>query len=115
MSQTVWNIIGGLTILASILFFSRYPERLAQLPPDRHPQLIAGGVLFGLVLGVIASMCFLPKYRPITLRLLGFIGVAGCIFSLVDGFYRQNFYQFPIILLFWLPGSIYLVLYGKMD
>ncbi|MBP0017678.1 MAG: hypothetical protein J7647_08975 [Cyanobacteria bacterium SBLK] len=56
MSQTVWNILGILTILASILLFWDYPERLAVLPPDRHFQFIAGGVFFALLLSAIACI-----------------------------------------------------------
>ncbi|MDA0267649.1 MAG: hypothetical protein O3A14_11975 [Cyanobacteria bacterium] len=49
-----------------------------------------------------------PKSRPFTLRIFGVIGVIGCLFTLVTGFQQRRFAQFPLILLFWLPGSLYL-------
>lgn len=115
MSKITWYILGILTILATILFFMRIPERLAVLPPDQHPKLIYGSILFGVVLGTIIVTCFFPRFRPVSLRIIGAIGIAGCVFNLIDGFYTRNFFQFLIILSFWLPGSIYLVVKGKMD
>ncbi|MGK7926092.1 MAG: hypothetical protein AB4290_12760 [Spirulina sp.] len=81
MSRTVWNILGVLTILAAIVFFSRYPERLAVLPPDRHFQLIAGGVFFAILLCTIACICFFPKTRPVTLPILGFYCIVAVILN----------------------------------
>lgn len=115
MSQTVWNILSVLTILASFLLFWDYPEQLATLSPDRHFQFIVGGVFFASLLGAIACMCFFPQSRPVTLRILGVIGISGCVFIVVEGFKQRDFSQYPIVLVFWLPGSIYLVLSGKMN
>ncbi len=115
MSKTVWYILGALTILASILFFSYIPERLAALPPDQHPKLIAGCVLFAGVLGTIITICFFPRVNPVTLRIMGVIGIAGCVFNLREALYTKNFSQLPITLAFWLPGSTYLVVKGKLD
>lgn len=111
---TIWNILGGLTVLMTVLFLAGVPERLAALPPDQHPKFIAGVALFTSFLIVIALTCLVPRSRPFTLRVLGAIGLAGSVFILVDGFQNRNFVQFPITLLFWLPGSIYLMLKGKM-
>lgn len=111
----IWTILGILTILTTILFLAGVPERLAVLPPDQHPKLIAGVAIFTCLLVAIALACLVPRSRPFTLRILGTIGLAGSIFILVDGFQQRNFAQFPITLLFWLPGSIYLVLKGKMN
>jgi len=114
MSKTTWNILGILTILAGISFFMLIPEKFAVLPPEQRPKFIEGCVVLGGVLGVIAGICFFPKSRPITLRILGAIGVAACVFNLIDGAQRGNFSQFPINLAFWLPGSIYLVVKGQL-
>ena len=114
MSKTTWNILGILTILAGISFFMLIPEKFAVLPPDRRPKFIEGCVLLGGVLGVIVGICFFPKSRTITLRILGAIGIAGCVFNLIDGAQRGNFSQFPVTLAFWLPGSIYLVVKGQL-
>jgi hypothetical protein len=114
MSKTTWNILGILTILTGIYLFRSIPESLAVLPPDRRHKFIEGDVLLGGVLAVIVGICFFPKSRPITLRILGAIGVAACVFNLIDGAQRGNFSQFPINLTFWLPGSIYLVVKGDL-
>ncbi len=115
MNQTVWNILGFFTIIAIWIMLSGIPERLQALPLEQHHKFIFGITLFVFVLIVIVMLCFIPKSRPFTLRILGAIGVAGCIFSLVEGFQQRNFTQFPIIFLFWFPGSLYLVIKGKMS
>jgi hypothetical protein len=114
MNKITWNILGILTILAIILLFMSAPERFAALPPDQRSKFIVGGVIIMGVLGTIASTCFFPKVRPLTLRILGAIGIVCCIFNLIDGVYRGNFSQFPLTLSLWLPGSIYLLVKGKM-
>lgn len=103
-----------MTILAGILLFTAAPERLAALPPEQKPKFIAGMVLFAGVLGSIATTCFFPQVRPLTLRILGVIGLFGCIFSLLEGFSQGNFANFPITIVFWLPGSIYLIIKGDL-
>lgn len=115
MSKTVWYIIGILTILASILFFSDAPERFVALPPDRRPNFIMGCGLFAAVLGAIIGTCFFPRIRPVTLRILGAIGVAACVFNLIEGARSHDFYKIFINLALWLPGSIYLVVKGKLN
>jgi len=114
MSRTIWIILGILSILAGLLLILAAPERLAALPPDQHPKLILGLAGFVGLCGVIAVTCFFPKSYPVTLRILGAFGIAGCIFHLVEGVRQHNFTQFPILFVFWLPGSIYLVVKGKM-
>jgi len=115
MSQTVWNILGICTILALGLFLSTIHEQWSTLTPDQPPPSYLGVILFSGVLVVIAIACLVPKSRPFTLRIVGAIGIAGCIFSLIEGFKQQNFAQFPITLIFWLPGSVYLTIKGKMN
>ena len=114
-SKIVWYIMGILTILATILFFMGIPERLAVLPPDQHPKLIYGSILFGVVLGTIIVTCFFPRVHTVSLRIIGAISMACCVFNLIDSFRTRNFSQFPLTLSLWLPGSIYLVVKGKMD
>lgn len=115
MSKTTWNILGILTILAGISMLSWMPDQFAALPADQRPKYLVGVVLLTSVLGVIATTCFFPKSRPITLRILGTLGAAGCLFNLVEGWQHHNFSQFGLILVFWLPGSVYLMLKGKMN
>ncbi len=115
MSKTTWNILGILTILAGILLFMSVPEKFAALPPDQRPKFIAGVFfIFGL-LGIIASTCFFPKVRPLTLRILGVFSIVCCVFTLIEGAHRGDFSKFPQIIILWLPGSIYLVVKGKMN
>lgn len=114
MSRTLWNILGILSILAGISLITAIPERLAALPPDQHPKLLEGLVGMEGLCAVIAVTCFFPKSYPVTLRILGVLGIVGCLFNLVQGVQYREFSQFPIILVFWLPGSIYLVLKGDM-
>jgi len=114
MSKTTWNILGILTIVAGIMLFMSTPEKFAALTPEKRPAFIAGGVLIFGVLGAIASTCFFPKSRPVTLRILGVIGIASCIFNLIEGGRQGDFSRFPLTIGFWLPGSVYLVVKGKM-
>ncbi|MFM7888716.1 MAG: hypothetical protein ACKPCM_18940 [Pseudanabaena sp.] len=37
-----------------------------------------------------------PKTRPVTLRILGVIGIAGCIFNLIEGAHQGNFSRLPV-------------------
>jgi len=112
--KPIWTILGILSILAGISLMLATPDRLAALPPDQHPKLIQGLFFFEGICGMIGLTCFFPKSHPVTLRILGAYGAAGCIFILVEGIRRHNFSQFPILFTFWLPGSIYLVVKGKM-
>ena len=114
MNRTIWKILGILCILAGLSMFWQTPERLTALPPDQHLKLIEGLIFGESLLGAIAIMCFFPKSYPVTLRIVGAYGVASCIFVLVEGVRHHDFSQFPILLVFWLPGSIYLVTKGKM-
>ncbi len=115
MSQTAWNILGILTILAGILLFLTERERFVTVPPDQYFQFFAIGFLIFGFLGIIASTCFFPKVRPFTLRVLGTYGIFCCVFNLITGFKKGDFSQFPMTICFWLPGSVYLVVKGKMD
>jgi hypothetical protein len=114
MNKSIWIILGIFSILAGISLILATPDRLAALPPDQHPKLIQGLVFLVGTCGIIALACFFPKSHPVTLRILGAYGVFACIFNLVEGIRQHNFSQFPMVLVFWLPGSIYLVVKGKM-
>lgn len=115
MSKTTWNILGILTIVAGTIFFMSQPERFAALSPEHRPKFIAGSVLIFGILATIVITCFLPVARPVTLRIIGVIGIASCIFNLIEGGSRGYFAQFPVTLGFWFPGSLYLVVKGKMS
>jgi len=115
MSKTTWNILGILTIVAGIILFMSAPEKFAALTPEQRPTFIAGGVLILGILGAIVSTCFFPTSRPVTLRILGAIGIAGCIFNLIEGGRKGDFSGFPLTIGLWLPGSVYLVVKGNLD
>jgi hypothetical protein len=95
MSRFVWNFLGGCTVLAGILLFQQVQERMVQLPPAQPRPNILALVAFEAVLAAIAGACFFPKTHPVTLRIIGVIGVAGCVFNLVDGWRQGNFAQYP--------------------
>jgi uncharacterized membrane protein HdeD (DUF308 family) len=115
LQQALFIFLGIASIACAILLILGIPERLAALPPDRHKTLIYGtGALVGFCV-FSAILSFFPQSHFITLRIAGAIGLAGCIFILVDSFHTQNFDRVPITLLFWLPGSIYLIMRGKMS
>jgi hypothetical protein len=113
MSRFTWNLLGGCTVLAGILLLSLGQERIAQLPPDQHNGQILALVLFEAVLTAIAVACFFPRTHPVTLRMIGVIGVAACGFNMIQGFLQGNFSQYPISLL-WLTPSLYLVWRGDL-
>ena len=113
MSRFVWNFLGGCTVLAGILLFQTVQERRAQLPPTQPRPSILALVAFEAVLAAIAIACFFPKTHPVTLRIIGVIGVVGCVFNLVQGFRQGDFTQYPMCL-FWLLPSIYLVWRGDL-
>ena len=81
MSKWVWNVLGGCTVLAGILLLQMEQERSAQLPPNQRDGQILTLVLFEAVLAAIACACFFPKTHPVTLRIIGVIGVAACGFN----------------------------------
>ncbi|MBW4646444.1 MAG: hypothetical protein KME23_26210 [Goleter apudmare HA4340-LM2] len=70
---------------------------------------------------VIAIACWFPQSHPVTLRLIGVIGIAGCIFSIFDSFRHPEFgwlgivARLGLIFTLWLPGSIYLLIKGRMS
>ncbi len=115
MSKTTWNILGILTIVVGVILFMSLPEKFAALTPEQRPTFISGGVLIFVVLGVVVSTCFIPKSRPLTLRILGAIAIACCIFNLIEGGRKGDFSGFPLTIGLWLPGSVYLVVKGKLD
>jgi lipopolysaccharide export LptBFGC system permease protein LptF len=113
MSRFVWNFLGGCTVLAGILLLNMGQERRAELPPDEHHNLIWMLVLFEVVLASIAIACFFPKSHKVTLRIIGAIGVIGCVFNLVQGFHQRDFSQYPTSFL-WLLPSLYLLWRGDL-
>ena len=114
MSRTLYIVLGVLAILCGVSLVMQIPEILATRPPDNLVVFYGGtAALVGLCL-VIAITCFFPKSHPITLRIIGAIGIVSTIYYLYDSFHNHKFAQVGTALLFWLPRSIYLVLKGNM-
>ncbi len=115
MGRPLWIGLGILSILAAVSLIMGTPERLAELPPDQHPRLIHGVAMLSGLCGVIAIACFFPQSYPVTLRILGLVGIAGCGFNLEQGLEHRDFSQFPALLTFWIPGCVYLIWRGRLD
>lgn len=120
MSRTLWKALGILSLVAGLSLLIQAPDVFVTRPPDKQLEFIIGtAALIGLCI-VIAVACWFPQSHPVTLRLIGAIGVAGCIFSIFDSFRHTEIGWLGIIsrlgLIFclWLPGSMYLVIKGKM-
>jgi hypothetical protein len=114
MSRTLYIVLGIFAILCAISLVANIPEILATRPPG-NPLVFFGGTaaLVGVCI-VIAIMCFFPRSHPITLRIIGAIGLVSTLYYLYDSFRAHNFARVGIALFFWLPGSIYLIFKGKM-
>lgn len=114
MNRTFYNILGFLSVIASISLILQMREVLATRPPENLSLLYWGtAAIVGLCV-VIAIFCFFPKSHPYTLRIIGAIALISTIYYLYNAFRTQNFFQVGTALLFWLPGSIYLIAKGKM-
>lgn len=113
-NKPIFIFLGISSLVCIFLLVSAIPERLAELPPERHKTFIYGMAAFVVLCLTLAILCFFPQSHWITLRILGIIGIAGCVFTLVEGVRTRNLARVPIALFFWLPGSIYLLKRGKM-
>ncbi|OKH39989.1 hypothetical protein NIES2119_03295 [[Phormidium ambiguum] IAM M-71] len=114
MNRTFYNILGFLSVIAAISLLLQMREILTTRPPENLSLFYSGTALLVGVCIVIAIFCFFPKTHPYTLRIIGAIGLISTIYYLYDAFRTQNFFQVGTALLFWLPGSIYLIVKGKM-
>lgn len=114
MNRTFYNILGILAILSGISLIMTGRDIVANRPPEKPILFYTGGIMFVGLCGLIAITCFFPQSHPITLRILGFIGLISCIFIIVDNWHHPNLGQLGLIFLFWLPGSIYLIITGQM-
>ncbi|MCL1468509.1 hypothetical protein [Argonema galeatum] len=114
MNRNFYIILGILSILAGISLIVQGREILVTRPPE-NPSLFYWGTagLVGLC-AIIAIFCFFPQSHPFTLRIIGAIGLVSTIYYLYDSFHNHKFAQVGTALLFWLPGSIYLILKGKI-
>lgn len=120
MRRSVWIVLGIFSILAAISLLIRAPEAFATRPPGRQTDFILGtGGLVG-ILSVSAIACFFPRSHPITLRIIGVLGVISCMFSMYSTFrsfdlnWATLIARLALILMFWLPASIYLSITGKL-
>ncbi|MFB2924309.1 MULTISPECIES: hypothetical protein [Aerosakkonema] len=114
MNRTFYNILGFLSVIAGISLIVQMREILATRPPENLPLFYWGTAGLVGVCVVIAIFCFFPKSHPYTLRIIGAIGLLSTIYYLYEAFHNGNFFQVGTALLFWLPGSIYLIVKGKM-
>lgn len=114
MNRTFYNILGFLSVIAGISLIVQMREILATRPPENLSLFYWGTAGIVGVCVVIAIFCFFPKSHPYTLRIIGVFGLISTIYYLYDAFRTQNFFQVGTAFLFWLPGSIYLILKGKM-
>lgn len=114
MNRTFYNILGFLSVIAGISLILQMREILATRPPENLSLLYWGTAGFVGLCFLIAIFCFFPKSHPYTLRIIGAIGFLSTLYYLYESFRDRNFAQVGIALLFWLPGSIYLIVKGKM-
>lgn len=115
MDRRIYQFLGLSAIAASLSLILRAPEVAAKQPPDNLVNYWSGtALLVGLCVS-IAVFCFFPGSHWLTLRFLGLFGVAGSIFTLVDSIQHHEWLRLIPVFMFWLPGSIVLVRYGKMD
>lgn len=114
MNRTFYNILGFLSVIAGISLILQMPEILATRPPENLSLFYWGTAGLVGVCILIAIFCFFPKSHPYTLRIIGAIGFLSTLYYLYESFRDRNFAQVGIALLFWLPGSIYLIVKGKM-
>ncbi|MEB3231638.1 MAG: hypothetical protein VKJ64_11565 [Leptolyngbyaceae bacterium] len=113
MSRFVWNFLGGCTVVSGFLLLTMRNEQATQLPPDQQGTSILFLVLFEALLALIAISCFFPKSHPVTLRVIGVLGVVSCGFNLVQGFRQRDFSYYPMNL-FWLAPCLYLIWRGDL-
>lgn len=114
MNRTFYNILGFLSVIAGISLIVQMREILATRPPENLSLFYWGTAGLVGVCIVIAIFCFFPKSHPYTLRIIGAIGLISTIYYLYEAFHKHNFAQLGTALFFWLPGSIYLIVKGKM-
>ncbi|WP_066424518.1 hypothetical protein [Anabaena sp. 4-3] len=120
MSKTFWKVLGVLSMLGGISLLMQSPGVFATRPPDKQVEFIIGTtVLVGLCF-VFAIACWFPQSHAISLRVVGLVGVASCVYSIYDMFHNRSLNWLAItsrlglIFGFWLPGSLFLISKGNM-
>ena len=114
MNRTIYKVLGVAALLCIFLLVSGTAERAAELPPEDRSLLYWGTAAMVGVCLAIAAACFFPRSHPVSLRILGAIGIASSIFYLVENIREGRFIALGPALLFWLPGSLYLAIAGKL-
>jgi uncharacterized membrane protein len=114
MSRTIYWVLGSAAILCSGLLTLQLPEVLARNPPESQLKVWIGFLGFLGLCVTIAIACFFPRSYPVTLRILGVVGLAGVIFTLTEHWRDRNLTGMTIAVLFWLPGSLYLIYKGDL-
>ncbi|WP_144050832.1 hypothetical protein [Nostoc sp. PCC 7524] len=120
MSKTFWKVLGVLSMLAAISLLMQSPGVFATRPPDKQLEFIIGTAAIVGLCSVFAIACWFPRSHAISLRVIGLIGLASCIFAIYDIFRDGTLNwvvitsRLGLILGFWLPSSLFLVSKGKM-
>ncbi|MBE9103230.1 hypothetical protein IQ267_27690 [filamentous cyanobacterium LEGE 07170] len=121
MRRSIWIVLGIASILAAASLLIQAPDIFATRPPEQQTDFILGTGGFVGILGVIAIACFFPRSHPITLRIIGVLGIISCMFSIYSTFrnFDRNWAmllsRLAINLIFWLPASIYLAITGRLS
>lgn len=120
MRRSIWIVLGISSVLAGIVLLTEAPRIFETRAPDQRLSFIFGTVILVGLCGVLAITCFFPRSHPITLRIIGFIGIISCLFLIYSIFGNPEFSWFVIllrllpVLMFWLPCSIFLLYKGRL-
>lgn len=111
-----WTVLGIASLIAGVHLLLSLLDTLDTLPPagqGRGTALLLWSGLIGICL-ISALLCLFPQSHWITLRILGAYGVVASIFNIINAVQHQNGVQIVMSLLFWLPGSIFLLWKGQL-
>lgn len=112
--RLLWNVLGVACLVAGIHLLISLLQAFGTLPIEGRATalLLWSGLIAICFIG--ALLCLFPRSHWITLRLLGGYGVAASIFNIVNAVQTQNYVQIVMSLLFWLPGSLFLLWKGRL-
>lgn len=110
----IYRVLGAFSLVAGLSLVLRSLEIWQERPPEDPLLFVVGTIALVCVCGLMAIACFFPKTHPVTLRGIGIIGLLGSLFFLFEQVRDRPFFAFAPALLFWLPGSLYLIFQGKL-
>ena len=120
MHRSIWIVLGILSALAGLSLLQQSPQVFATRAPEQKLDFILGTISLVGLCGVCSIACLFPRSHPVTLRIIGGIGIASCLFSIYSTFRDPEvvwlviLLRLALILIFWLPASIFLVYKGRM-